>query len=119
MTSPLPTAQQAIEDRLNQRGFKIFAAIDQAAEAQNVGLTLKPTVLLIFGNPKVGTLLMQEDDQVAFELPIKLLLVAEGDHTKALYRDPHDFPNATKLSEAGQQIIANMANLYQSVLADL
>ena len=62
---------------------------------------------------------MQEDDQVAFELPIKLLLVAEGDHTKALYRDPHDFPNATKLSEAGQQIIANMANLYQSVLADL
>lgn len=38
---------------------------------------------------------------------------------KALYRDPHDFPNATKLSEAGQQIIANMANLYQSVLADL
>ncbi|WJD84345.1 hypothetical protein QSU93_07630 [Limosilactobacillus fermentum] len=45
--------------------------------------------------------------------------MAEGDHTKALYRDPHDFPNATKLSEAGQQIIANMANLYQSVLADL
>ena len=38
---------------------------------------------------------------------------------QALYRDPHDFPNATKLSEAGQQIIANMANLYQSVLADL
>ena len=108
LTSPLPTAQQAIEDRLNQRGFKIFAAIDQAAEAQNVGLTLKPTVLFIFGNPKVG-----------FELPIKLLLVAEGDHTKALYRDPHDFPNATKLSEAGQQIIANIANLYQSVLADL
>ena len=63
--------------------------------------------------------MMQEDDQVAFELPIKLLLVAEGDHTKALYRDQHDFPNATKLSEAGQQIIANMANLYQSVLANL
>ncbi|WP_238137801.1 DUF302 domain-containing protein [Limosilactobacillus fermentum] len=69
LTSPLPTAQKAIEGRLNQRGFKIFAAIDQDAEAQNVGLTLKPTVLLIFGNPKVGTLLMQEDDQVAFELP--------------------------------------------------
>ncbi|WP_329518196.1 DUF302 domain-containing protein [Limosilactobacillus fermentum] len=64
-----------MEDRLHQRGFKIFAAIDQAAEAQNVGLILKSTVLLIFGNPKVGTLLMQE-----------------GDHTKALYRDPHVFP---------------------------
>nr|MBI3612259.1 DUF302 domain-containing protein [Nitrospirota bacterium] len=47
-----------IEKAVTEKGMKIFARIDHGGEAKNVGLDMKPTVLLIFGNPKGGTALM-------------------------------------------------------------
>jgi uncharacterized protein (DUF302 family) len=53
-------------------GNTIFATIDQAAAAQQAGLTLRPTTLIVFGNPKAGTLLMNADPLIALDLPLKL-----------------------------------------------
>lgn len=61
---------KAIEDG----GNTIFAMIDQSAAALGAGLTLRPTSLLIFGNPKGGTPLMDAFPLVALELPLKLLV---------------------------------------------
>ncbi len=61
---------KAIEDG----GNTIFATIDQSAAALDAGLTLRPTSLLIFGNPKGGTPLMDAFPLVALELPLKLLV---------------------------------------------
>jgi uncharacterized protein (DUF302 family) len=55
-------------------GNAIFATIDQAAAARSVGAALRPTTLLIFGNPKGGTPLMDAFPLVALELPLKLLV---------------------------------------------
>jgi uncharacterized protein (DUF302 family) len=55
-------------------GAKVFAMIDQAAEADSVGLTLRPTKLLIFGNPAGGTPLMGAVPSIAVDLPLKLLV---------------------------------------------
>ena len=49
-----------VEGLLKAKGIKIFARIDQAAEAQTVGLSMRPTELLIYGDPKTGTPLMNE-----------------------------------------------------------
>jgi uncharacterized protein (DUF302 family) len=54
-------------------GLKIFARIDHAAGAAAVGMTLRPTQLIIFGSPKVGTALMTSDQRVGIELPLKAL----------------------------------------------
>jgi uncharacterized protein (DUF302 family) len=54
-------------------GNTIFATIDQAAAAVGVGMTLRPTTLIVFGNPKGGTPLMEAFPIVALELPLKLL----------------------------------------------
>ena len=54
-------------------GLKIFARVDHAAGAAKVGKSLRPTQLVIFGSPKVGTALMTSDQRVGIELPLKAL----------------------------------------------
>jgi len=56
------------------KGNTVFATIDQTAAAAGAGLTLRPTALIIFGNPKAGTLLMDAFPLVALDLPLKLIV---------------------------------------------
>ena len=60
-----------------ERGAQLFATIDQAAAAKSAGLALRPTTLLVFGNPKGGTPLMESAPLFALELPLKLLVWEE------------------------------------------
>jgi uncharacterized protein (DUF302 family) len=59
---------------IRDAGNTIFATIDQSAAAKGVGLALRPTSLIIFGNPKGGTPLMDAFPLVALDLPLKLLV---------------------------------------------
>ncbi|HEX4349379.1 MAG TPA: DUF302 domain-containing protein [Verrucomicrobiae bacterium] len=63
-----------LEALLKTKGMKIFARIDQAAEAKAAGLTMRPMVLLLFGNPKAGTPLMIQHPSIAIDLPLKALV---------------------------------------------
>lgn len=56
------------------KGFTIMADIDHAKGAETVGLVLRPTRTLIFGNPKGGTLLMQQSQEIGIDLPLKLVV---------------------------------------------
>lgn len=59
---------------LEAAGMSIFARIDHRAAAQKVGLTMPPTIVLIYGNPKGGTPLMQEAPGLALDLPLRVLV---------------------------------------------
>jgi uncharacterized protein (DUF302 family) len=59
---------------LAQRGVQVFALIDHSGEAEKVGLKMRPTKLLIFGNPKGGTPLMVAAPTLAIDLPLKALV---------------------------------------------
>ena len=76
LPSPHSVAETAdkLEAFLLIKGMKIFARIDQAAEASAVGLTMQPMVLLIFGDPKGGTPLMTRYPSLAIDLPLKILI---------------------------------------------
>ena len=63
-----------LESLLKAKEMKVFARIDQAAEAKAVGLTMRPMVLLIFGDPKAGTPLMNRYRSLAMDLPLKALV---------------------------------------------
>jgi uncharacterized protein (DUF302 family) len=67
---------------LAQKGIDVFAHIDHAAGAKQVGLPLRPTQLLIFGNPKGGTPLMQARQTIGLDLPLRAL-VWEDEEGKA------------------------------------
>src|ERR1700728_3073220 len=64
---------------LSAKGVRLFDVIDQAAEASKVGLSLRETTLVIFGNPAAGTPVMAAAPLSALDLPLKVLVWADGD----------------------------------------
>lgn len=80
---------QRLETAVKSKGMTVFADIDHAAAAAEVGMTLRPTDLLIFGSPKGGTPLMQSAQSIGIDLPLKALVWedAEG-HVSLSYNDP-------------------------------
>lgn len=74
--SRLPYAETVarLSAAISDAGNTVFATIDQADAAKRVGLDLRPTTLLVFGNPKGGTPLMEAHPLIALELPLKLLV---------------------------------------------
>ena len=77
VSKPSPYSVPETLDRLEAvakaKGVTVFARIDHSGEAQKVGLSMRPTQLLVFGNPKVGTALMNASRSVAIDLPLKAL----------------------------------------------
>ncbi len=71
---PVPETLARIESALGAKGVKVFARIDHSGEAKAAGLELRPTHLLIFGNPKAGTPLMQAAPTMGIDLPLKVLV---------------------------------------------
>jgi len=65
---------EALSNMLKSKGVAVFALIDHSGEAEKVGLKMRPTKLLIFGNPKAGTPLMLASPSSAIDLPLKLLV---------------------------------------------
>ena len=65
---------ELIKAKLAEKGFTIFTTVDHAKNAVRVGLDLRPTTVIIFGNPKVGSKLMQCTQEYAIDLPQKVLV---------------------------------------------
>jgi uncharacterized protein (DUF302 family) len=78
-----------LEAALGQKGAHLFARIDHAEGARQAGLALRPTVVLLFGNPQVGTPLMQANQTAGLDLPLKALVWEDGAGKVWLtYNDP-------------------------------
>jgi uncharacterized protein (DUF302 family)/uncharacterized membrane protein YidH (DUF202 family) len=76
------TVDQTVEKLgaiLQGKGVKLFALIDHSGEAEKAGLNMRPTKLLIFGNPKAGTPLMVASPGIAIDLPLKILVAEDAD----------------------------------------
>jgi uncharacterized protein (DUF302 family) len=78
-----------LETLLKEKGVKLFCLVDHSGEAVAAGLTMPPTKVLIFGNPKAGTPLMLSAPSVALDLPLRIL-VAEtpAGETQLSWLDP-------------------------------
>ncbi|HWI25803.1 MAG TPA: DUF302 domain-containing protein [Stellaceae bacterium] len=88
-TRPAKATIDRLAAALAAKGVTIFARIDHAQGAAEVGMSLPPTEVLIFGNPKAGTPLMQENPAIGIDLPLKM--VAWQDATGkswVAYNDP-------------------------------
>merc|ERR1712038_1870709 len=87
--------------------------IDHAKGAEEVGLTLEPTTVIIFGNPKAGTLLMQDDINIAVDLPLKVLLFVKDGKVMIGYRTPSEVLNDYNIG-SHRGILNNMDNLFMN-----
>jgi uncharacterized protein (DUF302 family) len=80
---------QRLEKVLEEKGVTILARIDHAAGARDAGLALPPTQVIIFGNAKAGTPLMQADQTMGIDLPLKALIWTDAaGKTWLAYNDP-------------------------------
>ena len=92
VTKLSPRSVAATVERLTElvtsRGMKLFAVIDQRAEASQVGLQLRETVLVLFGSPAAGTPVMAAAPLAALDLPLKVLIWDDEGQTKVTYTAP-------------------------------
>lgn len=105
-----------IKDILEAKSIRLFAEIDHSGEAAKIGMSMRPTKLLIFGNPKAGTPVMQAAPTTAIDLPLKLLVWqdAEGKvwisaNTADYLRSRHGFSEALVQNLAAGEAIAAAA----------
>lgn len=85
----VPTTVERFVNAAEEKGLAVFTQIDHAAGAQKAGLNLPPTTLVIFGNPKLGTQLMQCGHSIAIDLPLKALVWQNAEGGVVLsYNDP-------------------------------
>lgn len=111
------TTLERLTGALAARGANVFAVIDHAAGAEGVGLALPPTTVVIFGDPRAGTPLMQARGSVGIDLPLKILVwVDAAGATQVSYNDqawiarrhgldPNVLPNVALMAGA----VANFA----------
>ena len=88
--SPRPVADTVarLTDLVAAKGMKLFAVIDQRAAAQQVGLPLRDTTLVLFGSPAAGTPVMAASPLAALDLPLKVLVWDDAGQTNVSYYAP-------------------------------
>ena len=104
-----------LEAEIRARGLTIFARIDHAAGAAEVGLTLRPTELIIFGNARGGTPLMQPNQTVGIDLPLKALVWQDAaGKTLISYNEPSWMAQRHGVADAGP-VVSNMTDLLSAI----
>jgi len=102
---------------ITAKGMRLFAVIDQAAEARQAGLTLRETVVVIFGSPQAGTPVMAAAPLAALDLPLKVLIWADGDQTKVSYYAPAALAASHHLSADLAASLAGINALTDALVA--
>ena len=117
---PVAETVAKLEAVLTAKGVTQFARIDHAAGAAGVGLALRPTVVVIFGDPRAGTPLMQADQRAGLDLPLKLL-AWEDEHGRACvtYSDPRWIARRYGLRGEAAAAAAHLAGVLDALAASI
>jgi uncharacterized protein (DUF302 family) len=94
-----PETVSRVVEAVERRGLMLFARIDHAAGAREVGLELADEEVLVFGNARAGTPLMRSDPRVGIELPLRVLAWADDEGVLLGYRDPRDLASTYDVAE--------------------
>ena len=105
-----------LETEVKAKGLTVFARIDHAVGAADVGLPLPPTELLIFGNAKGGTPLMQSVQTIGIDLPLKALVWQDASGTTWLsYNDPNWLAKRRGLGHEGDVPVKAMSAVLDAI----
>ena len=101
---------------IEERGLTVFARIDHAAGAREVDMELADEEVVLFGNPRGGTPLMQSDPRVGIELPLRMLVWRDGEDVLLGYRDPRELSGDYDL-DGLQDALTRFAGLLDALAA--
>ncbi|MEM7796527.1 MAG: DUF302 domain-containing protein [Cyanobacteria bacterium P01_C01_bin.118] len=101
---------------LESKGLNLFATVDHAQNASGAGLDLRPTRVVIFGNPKVGTPLMQCQQTIAIDLPQKVLIWEDDQgNVQLAYNDPQYLGGRHRLNGCGVESLETIAGALNNL----
>jgi len=105
-----------VQAELKAANMTVFATFDHGEAAKQVGLQLRPTIVIAFGNPAAGTKLMQANQMIGIDLPLKIL-VWEAESGKAMlsYNAPSGLAERYALGPETALVIAGMTKLLASL----
>lgn len=106
-TSPYPVAETVtrLTAAIENAGAKVAAVIDHSGAAADADLDLPPTAVVIFGNPKLGTPLMQENQMIGLDLPLRILVWQDGDTTMVGYVEPGVLAARYEIAQDNKSIV--------------
>ncbi len=114
---PFDDTLARLDAALSAKSMTVFARIDQAAAAREAGLALRPTVLVLFGNPRGGTPIMQAVPEAALDLPLKALVWEDdGGQVWLTFLDPAALGERWGLSAAQLMGIQGSVSLLEGVV---
>jgi uncharacterized protein (DUF302 family) len=109
---------ERLKAEVETRGMKVFTVIDHSGAAEAVGLELRDTKVVMFGNPKGGTPAMVEVPLVALDLPLKVLVWGDGPRTKLSYTAPSALAARYGLSEPVAAPLAGIDAVTDAVVEE-
>ncbi len=101
-----------------EKGMKLFAIIDHSGEADAAGLHLRETNVVIFGSPQAGTPVMDAAPLAALDLPLKVLVWADGEQTKVCYTAPAELAARYGLSDDLAARLAGIDAITDAMIGD-
>ena len=104
-------------DAIERRKLTVFARVDHAAGAREAGLELADEEVVLFGNPRSGTPLMQSDPTIGIELPLRMLIWRDGDDVLLAYHDPRDLSAGYEVGQH-DSTLEQMAKLLDELAAE-
>lgn len=109
-------AVERIVTLINEKNFTIFSRFDHSAGAKKQGLEFKPVELIIFGNPNIGTLLMQDQQSCGIDLPVKILVWEDESNKVWLsYNTMSSLKTKHQLTEKSNSILQRI----EEIVADI
>jgi uncharacterized protein (DUF302 family) len=114
---PVEDTVARLSELLEARGIKLFAVVDHSGAAKANGLELRDTKVVIFGNPQAGTPVMQAAPLAALDLPLKVLVWADGPQTKVSYTSPSALGARYGLSDELANRLAEIDPLTDALVA--
>lgn len=114
---PMAATVSRLTDLIKAKGMKLFAVIDQRAEARAVDLDLRETTLVIFGSPVAGTQVMAASPLFALDLPLKVLIWADDGQAKVSYYAPAELAARHHLSADLAAKLAGIDPLTDALVA--
>ena len=96
-----------LEAIVTRHGMTIFTRIDHGAAAEKAGLELRPTVVLVFGNPRAGTPAMRATPTLAIDLPLRMLIWQDEKGTWLAYSEPHWVMRRHGIADDGSADVMN------------
>jgi uncharacterized protein (DUF302 family) len=107
-----------LEAEIAARQLTVFARVDHAAGAEAAGLALQPTELIMFGNARGGTPLMQAVRTIGVDLPIRMLVWQDAERdTWLTYNDPRWLAKRHGLGDVADEAVAAMASMLRTLVA--